>query len=187
MLAPKKHILINGFVENKNFQSKVRGRTKIPAQNRQIHGEHLLRRYDELINESKNRSVLEENPITGDIGIYVKIVSFPGVTLPLNHLDTKKSFKLCSCSKENECETAVIFIPESKRGMFKEKLNEYLNPQEDRTPKNQTKENVAKLPKNRTLIDSIADIKLANLQSFWTDNQNDFPTDNEIQMKIILK
>jgi len=82
-------------------------------------------------------------------------------------LDTSRDFKLQSCRKDGDHEIAVVFIPESKRDAFQRKLSRYLDPKSDGKGG----------PRNHSLIDSIAEIKLADLRSFWTDDPRLFPED----------
>ena len=104
-------------------------------------------------------------PITEDIGIYVEIVGAPNCELPLDSLDTTRDFKLRSCRKAGDHEIALVFIPEARRNNFLRKVEQYLDPTKDG----------AKGPWNHNLIDSIAEIKLADLRSFWTDDPALFP------------
>jgi len=165
----KRHILIDGFVLNEDFRSKRTGRNPIiPLQDRLAHGQHLSLRYAELVNQFEIHRTQIQNFITEDIGIYVEIMGAPGCELPLESLDTSRDFKLRSCRKVDDHEVALIYIPESKRDVFQKKLKQYLDPEKDTKKGN---------PRNHNLIDSIAEIKLADLRSFWTDDPEYFPAD----------
>lgn len=166
----KRHILVDGFVTNEDFRSRRTGRNPIiPPQDRLAHGQYLSSRYSELVVQFEAQRVQIENPITEDVGIYVEIVSAPGCELPLDSLDTSRDFKLRSCRKEEDREVALIFIPESRRDVFRRKLEQYLDPERDGKGG----------PRNHNLVDSIAEIKLADLLSFWTDDPARFPKDRE--------
>lgn len=162
----KRHILIDGFVSNEDFRSKRTGRNPIiPLQDRLAHGQYLTFRYTELVNQFETQRTQIQNSITEDVGIYVEIFGAPGCELPLDSLDTSRDFKLRSCRKVDDHEVALIFIPESKRDVFQKKLNQYLDPEKD-----------GKVgPRNHNLVDSITEIKLADLRSFWTDDSVFFP------------
>ena len=169
----KRHILINGFVSNEDFRSKRTGRNPlVPLQDRLPHGHYLTHRYAELINQFEMQRTHIQNPITEDVGIYVEILGVPGCEFPLHCLDTSRDFKLRSCRKVDDHEVALIFIPESKRDVFQKKLNQYLDPEKD-----------GKVgPRNHDLIDSIAEIKLADLRSFWTDDPLFFPNNLDLSV-----
>ena len=164
----KRHILVDGFVTNEDFRSRRTGRNPIiPPQDRLAHGQYLSSRYTALVGQFEAQRVQIENPITEDVGIYIEIVSAPGCELPLDSLDTSRDFKLRSCRKEEDHEVALVFIPESRRDVFQRKLEQYLDPEKDGKGG----------PRNHNLVDSVAEIKLADLRSFWTDDPVDFPGD----------
>ncbi|SCX37641.1 Subtilase family protein [Nitrosospira sp. Nsp1] len=164
----KRHILVAGFVTNEDFRSRRTGRNPIiPPQDRFAHGQYLLSRYTDLVGKFEAQRTQIENPITEDVGIYIEIVSAPGCELPLDSLDTSRDFKLRSCRKEDDYEVALIFIPESRRDIFQRKLEQYLDPEKDGKGG----------PRNHNLVDSVAEIKLADLRSFWTDDPVEFPGD----------
>lgn len=166
----KRHILVDGFVTNEKFRSRRIGRNPIiHPRDRLAHGQYLLSRYSDLVGKFEAQRTQLQNSITEDFGIYVEIVSAPGGELPLNSLDTNRDFKLRSCRKVDDREVALIFIPESRRNIFQRKLDQYLDPKRDGKGG----------PRNHILINSIAEIKLADLRSFWTDDPANFPGDPE--------
>lgn len=165
----KSHILIDGFSRQEEFQSRRRGRNpNIPLQDRIPHGQSLSQQYSDILQKFKNQRERVARPITEDMGIYVEIIGVTDGELPLDSLDTRRDFKLCSCRKEDNREVAVVFVPESRRDVFQRKLEQYLNP--DKDGRNG--------PRNHSLVDSIYAIKVANLRSFWTDDPALFPKDS---------
>ncbi|MDP2227633.1 MAG: S8 family peptidase [Moraxellaceae bacterium] len=74
---------------------------------------------------------------------------------------------------------ALAFIPEEKRLDFLGKIDAYLDPRKDKRGK----------PKNQPLIDSIAEIRLADIRSFWTDDPATFPAnpDQAVWWELWLK
>lgn len=171
MASGKKHIVLDGHSTAENFASKIIGRSpQVPLRDRLPHGQHLTAQYDALISTYQEKRAQVEHPITEDLGIYVEITSFPEVQLPLDSLDTR-DFKLYSCKQtDDQCEAALVFIPEARRQAFLNKLQQYLDPEKD------TKKAI---PKNHKLVASIADLRLANLGSFWTDDPKQFPEDSQ--------
>ncbi len=170
MVDRKQHILLDGFSTNENFRSRNTGRNpEVPEKDRLAHGAFLFGRYSTVLSEYDARRQSIAEPISEDVGIYVEIIGQQGVKLPLTSLDNR-DFKLCSCKFENDREVAVVFVPERRRESFHRKITQYL-----------TEETRSKKPKNRPLVDSIADIRLAALKDFWTDDESLFPHDeNEI-------
>jgi len=174
----KKHLDVSSFAAQELFQSKRLGRSPgVPAQIRTSHGQQLLTQYTELVRSYDSLSESRPEPITAGMGIYVEITSVSGCTLPLDSLDNR-DFKLCSCKKVDDKEVALIFIPEEKRGTFLKKLEQYLDPSKDGKP---NKDGI-RYPRNHNLIDSIYEIKLANIDSFWTDPIELFPTNRDVDV-----
>ncbi|MHA7147831.1 S8 family peptidase [Burkholderia pseudomallei] len=163
----KRHIFLDGFSANEDFRSRRTGRNPIiPPQDRFPHGTGLVERYTDILRRFDDQRPEAPNPITDDTGIFIEITSAPDVKLPLDSLDTR-DFKLHSCKEVGNREVAVIFVPESRREIFLRKLDQYLNPEKDSNSG----------PRNHNLIDSIAEIRLADLRAFWTDDGDLFPED----------
>lgn len=176
----KPHILIDGFANNEEFQSRRRGRDPlIPPQDRNLHGQRLSQQYTNLLNQYREQREQAVQPITEETGIYVEIIGAAECQLPLDSFDTSRDFKLRSCKKIDDHEVAVIFVPESRRNVFQQKLSQYLDPDKDGKGG----------PRNHNLVDSISEIKLAELRSFWTDALDLYPEDpgQEVWWELWLK
>ena len=173
MTERKPHILLGGFANHEDFRSRRTGRNPvIPPQDRNSHGQFLAQQYSRLLSRFQDQRDELPEPVTADIGIYVEIIGAPGCDLPLDSLDTSRDFKLRSCRKVDGREVAIVFIPESRRGVFQRKIEQYLDPGNDGKGG----------PRNHSLIDSIAEIKLADLKSFWTDDESLYPTNLQQQV-----
>lgn len=164
MADQKPHLLLSGIGRNEDFQSRnqVRG-AGVPLRGRHTHGIALRQQYSDALARHQARQSEPVVPITDETGIYVEIVGFSDVELPLDKLENR-AFKLRSCRKVDGREIATVFIPDSQRDAFQKKVHEYLN-----------KDRANGKPANQALIDSIAEIKLADLRSFWTDDLALFP------------
>lgn len=169
------HIVLTGFNRKEKFKSKSIGRNpEIPFQDRASHGSQMLSSYNNAIAIGASRKE-NSKPLTTESGIYLEIISFPDCSLQLDSLDSSKGYKLKSLHLAENREIAVIFVPDSKRSEFSNKIEAYLNPDKDvHSKKHQTS-----APKNRKLIDSIETIKLASLRSFWTDVSSKYPSNDE--------
>lgn len=185
MVSKRKHLDVARFFIEENFKSKRTGRNPgVPGRNRNQHGSHLRGQYQNLIEAYDQKREHEVDTITDDSGIYVEIISVEGCKLPLDSLDNR-DFKLCSCQMRENKEFALVFIPEDRRDTFLKKIQQYLDPQKDGKP---NKDGVS-FPRNHALIDSISEIRLASLESFWTDPPELFPTDrdNDVWWELWLK
>ncbi|MFW8412224.1 subtilase, partial [Klebsiella pneumoniae] len=105
-----------------------------------------------------------------ECGIYVKLVSFESCDLPIDKIDNSY-FKLCSLVRRSNREIAILYISETNRSKFINKINEYLNPLRDSRD----------FPRNHPLIDSIESIELADITSFWTDKTELIPVDHNAE------
>ena len=178
MADRKPHLLVNGVGSREDFQSRSRGRSpEVALQDRHQHGTALAQQYANVLARHEARQAEPLVPITGETGVYVEVVGFSGIELPLEKLDNR-DFKLCSSRKQGDHEVATVFIPESRRDAFNQKLHWYL-----------TKDTDKGMPRNQALIDSIAEIKPADLHSFWTDAQELFPevADQPVWWELWLK
>lgn len=178
MADQKPHLLLSGIGRNEDFQSRnqVRG-AGVPRRDRNAHGIALRQQYSDALARHQARQSKTLAPITDETGIYVEIVGFADVELPLDKLDNR-AFKLRSCRKVDGREVATVFIPDPQRDAFQKKVHEYLN-----------KDRAKGKPANQALIDSIAEVKLADLRSFWTDDLALFPkvTDQPVWWELWLK
>lgn len=167
MVEIKRHLAVEGCVEREDYRSRTRGRTQeVPSLNRGLHGQALRQQYQRCLEGATARAVPAAERITPERGIYVEVTSVEDCQLPLDSLDTARDFKLMSCRQNGQREVAVIFIPEEKRQAFLRKIDAYLDPAKDKNNR----------PKNQRLLDSIAEVRLADLRSFWTDDPASFPS-----------
>ncbi|WP_224772530.1 S8 family peptidase [Pelagicoccus enzymogenes] len=134
-----------------------------PTRDRQSHGQRLKQKFEEAWAASSG-----ENTVTHRIpeGVYLEFVSDPNTELVFKRLEDMRSKKVRVVNvreKENsegqKTTLATVYISNDKRGYIAEKLDDYIA--RDQTPG---------VPKNKELVNSIADIKKALLESFWTDS-----------------
>jgi hypothetical protein len=69
---------------------------------------------------------------------------------------------------DGDVQVATVYVPEGALTHFLKRAEEYLN-------ENTRKGN----PQNQPLVASIKQIRLATLRSFWTDDENDFPSQTQ--------
>lgn len=154
---------------------------ELPARNRVQHGEFLMQRFGEAMQESATqrqnaRDLIPEAPEPD--GIYLQIQSEPEIQLALSSLEMQRSnIELLAVTTFNNSTIATIFLPDSKRDLFFRKLQRY------------TLENGPNgLPKGNNLVARIADLKLATLKSLWTDNPDLYPAEGvEIWWEVWLR
>jgi len=112
-------------------------------------------------------------------GAYFDFVGEPGYDLVVKSLEDRRSgIRLRNVRTEGQDTAkrtlATVFVPLSKRGRFLKKLSAYAN---ELTKKGN--------PKNANLINSISDIRLAVLESFWhPDDLSSIPGDSPEWVEI---
>ncbi len=81
-----------------------------------------------------------------------------------NFILDNQDYRLCNVRQNGDVQYALIFIPTSKRGVFAHKLQQYIDQSHRHTHKD--------------LFDNINSIALADVESFWTSNAENYPPAN---------
>jgi len=164
-----KHIFLNSdnkITERFTTPPTRGGQSNIPQRDRETHSAILLQKFDAIWNARtvQNTERGAEHIPTRE-GTYLSFVSALNYDLTTKSLeDLRKGIRLLNVKEvrvddENTQIRATVYIPKGKESHFIEKINDY---QSENTPKGD--------PKNTPLVDSIEDVSLALLESFWTDN-----------------
>jgi hypothetical protein len=170
-----KHILIRGTVTSEEYTSPNQiPRPRYPERQRQEHAAYLLNRLREVQQVSQQRR--DSLPVRAPApdGIYLEFESKPGFDLTIKSLDLPShGVELLSVKKvteDNEEKTlATVFVPDEKISIFIKKVEDYRDA-----------ETSSGKPKNRPLIDSIQDLRVAVVKSLWTDLIDIFPSSDEM-------
>lgn len=163
-----KHILLSGTGQAEPYKSRPgRGPAKIfPVRDRAAHGVKLRTELNTAWGEAQARRAATHAVAVGaTTGFYLEFQGEPGFHLEFDSLEFRRSgIDLRAVRTVENVTTATVFVPDEKRGYFLRRIESYLT---ETTPKG--------LPKNRSLVDSISEIRLAVLESFWTDTSGPFP------------
>lgn len=129
-----------------------------PRDDRVSHGTQLanqLRNAEQIV-QTQNVQLPEEKKPEG---IVLDFQSDPGFKLKLESLEADKSgIELRNSRMDGDIMHGTVFVPEGKVGIFVRKFERYA---EENTPKGK--------PKNKTFAESITQVRLAAIESFWTD------------------
>lgn len=173
----KPHILVHGTArpEPYTYPKTVGGpRLALPPRERPVQSATLLVQLHaakaDLPGLHAARSAVG---IKGDRGLCLEFRSDPEFELALRSLDRAdrrgdRSIELLAVREDARAMTATVLVPEGKLAEFERLVREYA--------KEDTKKGK---PKNRSLIDSISEIRRAALDSFWTDDPSLWPRDDE--------
>lgn len=140
-----------------------------PERERNAHGERLIQTFEAIWANVATRN--QERQAVAQLirqGTYLEFVSAEGFDLVTKSLDdVRAGIKLLNIRErsldDGRSQTlATVFIPTGKEQHFIRKIRKYLD------------EN-----RNQSLVESIEDVRLAILESFWTDPASLMPTEQQ--------
>lgn len=161
-----------------------RDRAKIPLRDRIVHAQKLKRKLDKVWEVFEKKKEQRKAIFIADNknGCYIDVKGSIGADLIYKSLENiRYGIRLCNIKvekiQEEQFTRATVFIPEKQRGYFLKRIKEYAE-KETKTGK----------PKNKRLIESIEDIELAVIGSFWqpADDLNSIPGTNKKWCEIWL-
>src|SRR6266481_1870255 len=143
----------------------------LQARDRAGHAEHLLAQLQQ-IEESARQRVTEQKAegVDAGNGIYLQFDSGPGFDLKFESLEFSRSgIELCAVTKSNDRTQATVFVPDGKLSFFLKRIADY------RDNDNAPNERGVSTPKNKDMVESVSDVRLAALEALWTDDRRLFP------------
>lgn len=171
------HILLRDTATPKPFtahQAKSITKPAIPDLDRQQHGQMLQGQLKNLRQAAIEVARAQRDArLLGGIGLQVQFVGQLNVQLALQSLsqeagkDGRNKIELMSVSKDHERTYANVFIPDGKLAHFEKYVAEYLAEKKD-------KNGVAL--DHKSLLNTIQEIRAAELRSLWMDDFDVFPS-----------
>lgn len=168
------HLYIQGSAASEpyTYPRKVRGpRLKLAPR---LRGEHARRLLADLEQARVSLRLLHERRVAAgiaeDTGLYLEFKSDPGFEIKLASLDRKRDgIELVAVRERGDVMLATAFVAEGNLASLERLIRAYRDEEDPRYGK----------PKNQTLIESISAIRMAALESFWTDEETLFPESGE--------
>ncbi len=173
------HLRIDNFFTPRpyNYPTDVKVTFKLAQRNRDTHGNLLLQQLNQIKDhfEISQEEELSQNILRDDV-VYVEFYSEYSFDLKFDSLSQENStspkYQLLSIKKEtyviNGDEQSryrvVVMMKEGGITKFIQKVTQYLT-----EFSNDKEGNPTDKPRNQALLNNIATIQLATLQSFWTD------------------
>ena len=162
---PLPHLLVRGTANSEpyTYPREVRGpEFGLPGRSRAEHGDRLLASLaaarESLENLRERRSAVG---IAEDRGLYLEFESDPGFELMLKSLDrARDGIELMAVRERGDIMLATVFVAEGRLQKLERLIGAYRNEDDARYGQ----------PKNRKLVESISEIRMAVLESFWTDD-----------------
>lgn len=171
MVRDKPHILVRKSPKPEPYRPHPR---KVAAQNlpapanAKAYANGLKQSLSEAVKQAQGRRDAAGITVEGaSLGFYVLFQGHEDFKLKLKSLDIQGSgIELVSVNADDKVEKAMVFVPEGKVKYFLRKFEQYAT--------EHTKKGARR---NRQLVESIAQIRLATLQALWTDPPGEFPAD----------
>lgn len=135
-----------------------------PRDDRPAHGQQLIQGVETAAQQAA-QDASQTPPADRPKGFALDFASDPGFKLKLESLEMRSSgVELCSSRIDDTgVMHATVFVPEGKAGLFVRKFEAYVRQEPGKRD-------------HRKLAESISNIRLASLESFWMD-AGAFPTD----------
>jgi len=187
MVDSFRHIFLDHSGESSEYTSPpTRGAEfRIPSRPRASHSAKLKRQLDAAWQAAK-QTAQQRTAVSLPVrqGVYLEFESAPDYDLVTKSLEDRRAgIRLLNIrtvpaqdDPEQTVTRATVYIPAGKERHFLEKVRKYAE--------EQTK---AGKWKNKKLVESIEDVRLAVLESFWQDEPELLPDDNAIWCEIWLR
>lgn len=165
------HVVVGPAETERYTATRSRGRDfNLPNRDRASHAAHLIGSLESIQRGYTQGRVQVGNGFYETEGLTLTFESDPMFPLAFESLDLQRSkIQLLSVKEDAEGRTlASLFVPNDKVDVLLGKLEKYRDfiPGETRGRE------------NKTLAESIANIKLATLQELWTDDASRYPAAN---------
>ncbi|MFW5489333.1 MAG: S8 family peptidase [Desulfovibrio sp.] len=174
------HIFLSDPPQQFDYTSNSSGgrSPNVMARSRADHSAYIRRKLNEAWELAKAQSEQRTAvALSVKSGTYLEFEGAPGFDLDTKRLENRPAkIRLLNVRKERRLEgreevtKATVYIPAGKESFFMKKVNEYA--QKTTRPDSDT-------PKNASLINSIEDIRLAVVESFWQDSPSLMPRQSE--------
>jgi len=162
------------------------GSLRIRDRDREGHSQKLIRKLQQAWGDTENikkrRTAIS---LPSKKGMYLEFKSAAGhdlVTKSLDDMRSSEGTRLLNVRTEGEGESevtiATVYVPAGKESHFLKKVQEYAT-----KPVNK----VSNKPRNYKLVDSIEDIRIAMLESFWQDPMEYLPSEEAVWCEAWLR
>lgn len=188
MAKEQKHIFLRDIAKAEKFTTTAigGGKNNVPERDRISHSSYLINKFsqirEQVICDKQEREALS---LPTHQGTYIEFKSGLNADLITQSLeDVRQGIRLLNVQSEKREDStqisAIVYVPKGKEATFIKKIEDYAN-DEKNTPKGK--------PKNGLLVNSIADVRLALLESFWTYSErvlipNEIPAWCEVWLRI---
>lgn len=185
-MAQHSHLFLPDIKESIPYTSNAtRGpQANIPERDIATHSERLITLFQGVWeNVQQDKVEREAVSLRTKNGTYLEFKSSAGFDLTTKSLeDIRQGIRLLNIRQigegENEETLCTVYVPSGKENFFLQKITDYADT---------SKVTLTGKPKNQKLIDSIDDIKIAFVESLWTDPLELLPNENHSWCEIWLR
>ncbi len=175
MAVPYPNIFLRDTGESASFKTPPRnfsGTQNTPPRNRQEHSERLREQLTSIWSRARaGDDALTAVSVSTKDGVYLEFEGAPDCGLLTKSLEDRGAgirllhiYTFSSEISSQQVTRATVFIPNGKQEYFLKKIQKYA-----------TEETKKGRPKHADLVQSIENIRLAILESFWSDNLDLLP------------
>jgi len=182
-LVGLKNIFLGNTKRSEAYSSSGRGASNFPQRNGERHGQFIKRQLENAFKNSQEQK--QAAAIKYKDSTYLEFRGQPGYDLNLKSLEgLNEGVRLLNYREMEDPKSgeivpmATVFIPSGKEQFFLSRVEDFLNVKK-LTPKG--------LRKNHDLIDSMENISIAMLDSFWTGNSSKIPDDTPAWCEIWIR
>ncbi|MGB7748303.1 MAG: hypothetical protein WBN75_13565 [Verrucomicrobiia bacterium] len=169
-----RHFLFEGGSQGQSFTTPRQGRggVSFPTRNRQMHASRLRAQLQQV--QQRAEQILHHRQATGlatEFGLVIEFASDPGFPLNVDSLERRRSrIQLLNVRKKvtaegQEITLATVRVPYGKLAKLVRLVEAYQNKDTNNEDPQKRK------PKNEALIATIAEIRIAALEAFWTEEK----------------
>lgn len=176
MSVEKRNIILSNITEQMAYNSSARLiPKKYPERQDYVaHAGYVKRQYTSVIDQSRAQRQVSSNKMKGT---YIEFSGVEGLELATKSLENRQAgIRLLNVQTINGVMKATVYIPAGKEQFFIKRIDAYAS---ETTRKGKQK--------NQDLIGSIENIKLALVDSFWTDKLEALPKTTAINCEVWLR
>ena len=143
----------------------------MPPRNRARHAGALQRQVEVVRREADAARDAQRAVGLDDLGLRVEFESFSDIALAFESLARERSgIELLNVRQDGNRTLATVFVPDGRLDHFERLIRDYLEEKQD---------SIGRPRDNRKLLDAIRRIRAASLRALWTDEDTEFPTEEE--------
>lgn len=176
MAIEKKNIVLHGITERIAYKSSAHPVSKnYPTrQNYASHASYVKQQYNLALKQAIDQKQVAAIKMKGT---YAEFSGVQGLELATKSLENRQAgIRLLNVQLIDGVTKATVYIPHGKENFFRKRIDAYA-----------TEVTKSGNPKNQELIGSIENIKLALVESFWTDKLEKLPADAAIACEVWLR